>query len=234
MIIHNVFRRSSSVVAAAVLLVAAVAPALLIMHGASAATGFPSGGQLEPRAIKMSDTKAGATGVSYDVQFKPATAGTIKGIIVDFCDGSSSPIIGDTTCTSTGMPGFTVGASPTVVTNVTSDPTGTPQSYTYTQLGGTWTPTSVNSGRTFEMTNSTGVAVNTSTIYNFTITGVTNPTTYVGTYYARIITYNSDTGDITSYAPGAEGSTNAKDYGGIALSTTQAISITAKIQEKLQ
>jgi hypothetical protein len=231
MIIHNVFRRSGSVVAAAVLLVSAVAPALLITQKAAA---FPTGGQLEPRAIKMSDTKAGATNVSYDVQFKPATAGTIKGIVVDFCDGSSSPIIGDTTCAATNIPGFTVGASPTVVTNVTSDPTPAPQSYTYTQLGGTWVPTSSNTGRTFKMTNATGVAVTTGNIYNFTITGVTNPTTYVGTFYARIITYNSDTGDIATYAPGTEGSTSAKDYGGIALSTTQAISITAKIQEKLQ
>ena len=252
MIIHNVFRRSSSIVAAAVLLVTAVAPALLITQNAAA---FPTGGQLEPRAIKASDTKAGATGVSYDVQFKPATAGTIKGIVVQFCDGASSPIVGDTTCSTAGFSGFSIGSTPTVTTNVTSDPTGAPQNYTYTQLGGTWTPTSTNNtaysgnatapvttadttaqalNTVLTMKNSTGVTVNASTIYNFTITGVTNPTTYVGTYYARIVTYSSDTGDITTYQAGHEGNTTAKDYGGIALSTTQAIAITAKIQEKLQ
>jgi hypothetical protein len=78
--------------------------------------------------------------------------------------------------------------------------------------------------------NSTAMV--TTNLYGFVVSTVTNPST-VGTFYARILTYNLDTGDIASYAPGTEGTTNLVDYGGVALSTVNNITITAKVQESL-
>src|SRR5690606_39301425 len=59
---------------------------------------------------------------------------------------------------------------------------------------------------TLQIENSTGVLLDDQNAdrYAFTISGVTNPTD-PGTFYARIITYTSDTGDIDNYAPGTEG-----------------------------
>ena len=187
------------------------------------AYAFPIGGQLAQRSIRISDSSTTAPSgvVNYQVAFKPASDYTVRGIIVDFC--ANTPIIGDSTCTapttfSVGTP--TVNASPTL--------TG------YTNLGGTWTATALNSNRTLKLENNTGVALDdaNATQYTFVLTTATNPTT-LGSFYARIITYTTDTGDIDTYAPGTEGSTDAQDYGGIALSTVNVINIQAKVQETL-
>jgi hypothetical protein len=195
------------------------------------AHAFPVGGPLVGRQITMSSSKhitPGNTSVSYRVAFLPASDYNLQGIIVDFCNSASTPIIGDSTCTA--PTGFTVG-TPTV--NFSPGDTG------YTNLGngdGTWTTSSLNSGRTLKLENNgtNGVALDdgNATRYAFTLTTATNPST-LGTFYARIITYTNDTGDIDSYAPGTEGSTQAQDYGGIALSTVERINITAKVQETL-
>jgi hypothetical protein len=190
------------------------------------------GTQLTTRSVQLSTsqigTASGAT-TSYQVNFKPGSATyTVKGIVVDFCN--DIPTVGSTTCTA--PPGFTVGASPTITT--------TGAVGTVTDLGnggGTWTVTSVNSGRTLKMSNTTGVSINpaNASAYAFTITNVTNPTA-VGTFFARIITYKQPTGDIASYAAGNEGNTagDAWDYGSVALSTANVISITARVPEQLQ
>jgi hypothetical protein len=145
---------------------------------------------------------------------------------VDFCGGNiaDTPIIDDSNCT---VPtGFSVG-TPTVNTAPTI--TG------YTNLGGTWTSTAQNTGRTLRMVSVAGASIDpaNATPYTFVISTVTNTST-VGTFYARIITYTSDTGDVLAYTSASAGSTQAKDYGGFALSTNNVISITAKVQESLQ
>ncbi len=67
------------------------------------------GGQVQFRSITLSDNGASGgsissgvgsgTAVTYQVSFKAATTYTIKGIVVDFCDGSNgTPFIGDPTC----------------------------------------------------------------------------------------------------------------------------------------
>jgi hypothetical protein len=91
------------------------------------------------------------------------------------------------------------------------------------------------------LTDTTGNAVTSSSTITFTVSTVTNPTdtdtttggTQRGTFYARVVTYTSATGDIATYAPGSEGSTDATDYGGFALSLAQQLTITAKVQEAL-
>ena len=186
------------------------------------AHAFPVGGQLQARAITMSSSTPSATAVTYQVAFKPQSSYTIKGIIIDFC--AADPIIGDSTCANPGSlstASATMNASPGIAG--------------YTNLGvgtGSWTVSALNSNRTFKAIDALGPALTSGTLYDFTIGAMVNPS-ITGTFYARIITYTASAGDIASYAPGTEGSVDATDYGGIALSTAAVINITAKVAEAL-
>lgn len=102
-----------------------------------------------------------------------------------------------------------------------------------------FTVTGISANSTsFTVNNTTGSANNTfkaaisgysAGSNNITISGVTNPSS-TGTYYARILLFTA--GNIGSYTnAGTPGSYS--DYGGVALSTTAAIAITAKVQETL-
>jgi hypothetical protein len=212
-----------------IVLALAVAVAGVVQGLSQRAYAFPIGGQLVDREITISSSRVSATSTSYRIAFLPFTDNlTVKGIIIDFCEGADTPIIGDSACDIPTT--FTVG-TPTV--NTTTADTG------YTALGngdGTWTSSALNSGRTLKMENNgtNGVVLDAqnATRYMFTVSTVTNPSA-TGTFYARMILYDSAAGDIDSYAPGSEGNTNATDYGGIALSTVNVISITAKVQETL-
>ena len=174
-----------------------------------------SAAQVTSRSIEMSDSTASATTVSYQVGFTAPSNATIKGVVVDFCD--NDPIIGDATCTLPA--GFSISASPAVATTGGSN----------TGLGSGWTAASANTNRTLELTNSTGAALNNTSVI-FTLSTVTNPSTINHSFYARIFTYTTTAG-ATSYAPGTEGSYT--DYGGVALSTGNTITITAKVMESL-
>jgi hypothetical protein len=88
---------------------------------------------------------------------------------------------------------------------------------------------STSSGRLI-LTNGTGLDVITPAnpiTFNFT---ATNPSA-VGTYYARILTYNSVAGAqaYTSATPGTH-----LDDGGVALSTARQLTINARVQEQLE
>jgi hypothetical protein len=174
-------------------------------------------GLVTSRSIQLSSSLEGNATTTYNVGFTAATTSTLKGIIVDFC--STDPIIADT-CTAPS--GFTVGASPSVT------------SITGLGAGGTWTPTSANSGRTLLLENTTSNTVNSGTAVSFLINNVTNPTT-IGSFYARIITYASNLGptNYTDTNPTDTGTYPIVDAGGIALSTVQTITVTSKVQEQL-
>jgi hypothetical protein len=127
-----------------------------------------------------------------------------KNFRVDFC--SNSPLYTDT-CTAPG--GFSAsGATFTAGTQTASG----------------WTLAStVNS-----VTVSSATAIGSAGAVSFTAANITNPTA-VGTFYARIYSYTSQVNDYTAAAtPGT-----VADFGGIALSTANQISITAKVQETL-
>ncbi|HSW66173.1 MAG TPA: hypothetical protein VLI54_03485 [Bacillota bacterium] len=216
--------RTSYVVLAFAFALAGLAPVITTRR----AHAFPVGGQVQNRSITISDSRISHAATTYKVSFKAATSYTIKGIIVDFCKGSNStPIIGDSTCNTPTT--FNVGgATPAFDTGTAPNNLGTNANWASTGLNNT-----SGNYRTVKLTNSTGVALTATTQYTFTLTNVTNPAD-LGTFYARIITYTADaTGDITTYAPGSEGSTQAQDYGGFALTTANVISVTAKVQETL-
>ncbi len=192
-----------------------------------------AGGQVQERAITMSDSSVSGgtitngvgsgTNVTYRVTFQAATAYTMKGIVLDFCDGSSTPIIGDSSCSAPTS--FTVGTTPTIdTTNYIVGASTTPG------IGTGWTATSINSGQTLVLTNSTGKALTSGTAYTFAISGVTNPSTK-GTFYARLLTYTSSTVGISTYDHDDPGT--YQDFGGFALSTNDLVQVTAKVQETL-
>jgi len=193
----------------------AVAPVFL-MHG----TVHAVDGQVSSRSIQMDDsTTTSVTGPGkYLVTFTPfnASATTIYGIIVDFC--STDPIPGDACTAPTG---FSVTSSGTVVSGLT----------------GTWVAAAPNSGRTFEYTDASGNSLSSAGAVSFSINTVTNPTT-LGTFYARIFTFNANSGAGSATAwltgdPTGIDTTDDYDYGGIALSTTQPIIVTSKVQEQI-
>jgi hypothetical protein len=205
-----------------VLAVLALTPVVLVLSGSAIVPAVSAiGAQVQARKIILSDNRisggaTGGTGVSYDVHVNLASSYTMKGIIVDFCAGTNSPIIG-TTCTtpigmSLGTPSFTPdsAASPNV------DLTG-------------WTAATVEAGRAFELTNATGAAVTSASTLHFTITGVTNTVT-TGTFYARFMTFTTTT-SANNYLAATPGS--YQDFGGFALSTANPVSITARVQETL-
>lgn len=225
-------KRPAYLAVACVLAAAGVAQGLFVQK----AYAFPAGDPLINREIRISDARPDASGVTYMVAFQPASNYAVTGIIVDFCDGSDTPIINDPSC---DIPtDFDIGSSPSVT--VTSVDSG---NSSYTSLGagsgGTgWTATDhFSNGQTLRLTHDgTGPTINAGTKYAFSINNVHNPSG-TGSFYARIITYTDDVEDVTTYdhdaADDGDGTVAAEDYGGIALSTAAVISISAKVQETL-
>jgi hypothetical protein len=176
------------------------------------------GGQVQSRSIQLSNATPSATGVSYQTQFYPTAVTAVGGITVDFC--ANDPIIGDT-CTAATAP-FSVGATPTF-----TGPTGI-------GVGGSWVASSNAAHNLFYLTNTTAQApTGITTFINFTITNVTNPGGTAGSFYARIITWDTSAHAL-AYTSGETGTlTGELDYGGVALSTVNQITITVKVQEQI-
>jgi hypothetical protein len=136
--------------------------------------------------------------------------------------------------------GFTLGpGSLPTVSNLTGIGTG-----------GTWTNANSLQGaaaasnyQVLKYTNTTAqTPTGTSTAIEFDITTVTNPSTACSTstacsFYARIVTFDTSANAVSNYT--ASGTTRAasftgqRDYGGVALSTSTAIALTARVQETL-
>ncbi len=186
--------------------------------------------QLVSRSITMSDsgqsggaiTTGVGSGTNVIYNFKFTTSQTAQSIIIDFCN--SSPVIGDNCAGPTGM-----NVSAAALAGITGN---------ITAAGWTVTATASQVQLTKGATG-TAAAVG---IQNFSLSGLTNPASVllgvtvkpVGTFYARMYTYADTTygATTTAYAsPTAPG--DYKDYGGIALSTNQIITISARVQEQL-
>jgi hypothetical protein len=194
----------------AVLLFVAASP-LFPVNKASAA-------QVANRSIKISDAAASGTSittgvgsgtnVTYRVSFDATVAA--ESLIVEFCQ--ETPLMNGPCTRPTGM-----DTTATAFASVTGN------------LGTGWTLTNSTNGA-LKLANDANSAHDiASGTQSFDITGVTNPST-VGTFYARIYTFTNNTWG--SYAgPTAAG--NFVDFGGIALSTVNVITITARVQEQL-
>ncbi|MDL2341751.1 MAG: hypothetical protein QFB87_01585 [Patescibacteria group bacterium] len=188
-----------------------------------------SAAQLTTRSITLSDSgQSGGTittgvgsGTNVVYKFAFTTTQAAQSLVIDFCN--TSPLIGDTCTAPVGM-----DASAAVLAGITGN---------ITNAG--WTVTATASQ--IKLAKGSGSAA-TSGVQSFTLSGITNPASVVyggspkpvGTFYGRIYTYADSTYGSSSTAyvsPASPG--NFMDYGGIALSTNQIITITAKVQEQL-
>ena len=200
--------------------VLAVASLVPLLH-----TNQTSAAQITARSITIGTSKISATDVLYHIKFTATTnAVSVKGIVVDFCNSATGPIVG-TACT--GPTSFDVNEAGLVVANQTINSVAVGNAYTI------HVNTITNS---LIITNATGNTVNTGDIVEFDMgssgatDGVTNPST-TGTYYARILTYNSVAG-AAAYVSATPGSHT--DDGGLALSTANQLTVNARVQEQLQ
>jgi hypothetical protein len=201
--IIQAIQRSTYAFAVFAIAFAAVLPALLAPLNASAA-------QITTRSVKMSSSATSAASVTYEINFTTATTGVIQAVVVDFCE--ESPILGNATCTiPTGM---TVGTTVASQTGLTA---------------GTWTGSTIQSGKTLVVSNGSGASVASGQAVSMTVGGFTNKST-AGTFYARIFTFSTTVG-ANAYTSGTPGT--HIDSGGVALATTNAIGITATVQETL-
>jgi hypothetical protein len=227
-LMHKENRQRFSLAGLAVLYVAVFSLTALVNtarpHSASAA------GQVTSRKITLNNSSPSATPVTYAVSFNPTGTTNIGGITVDFC--ANDPVVGDTSCT---LPtNFTLGTAITTG----GAPTG------FSTSTGSWVTTSsqqcaaaASNFQVFKFTNATAQTPSGSgTAITFSITSPTNPSSN-GSFYARIVTFdtkaNADVNFCTSPTVRPASFTGQVDYGGIALSTTQNIAITAKVFETL-
>lgn len=182
--------------------------------------------QIQKRSIQLSDAGfsgntavasgiGSGTAVKYRVSFTAAAqAGSL---VIDFCGGSSSPIIGDNCTAPVGMVTSSATLNASAITGQVS-------------TGNGWSLSSPSAGQ-IKLSNASSP---TNDIVAgdqvFEISAITNPSA-VGTFYARLYTYaGSAFGGYTG--PTSVGN-NVVDYGGFALSTVNTITITARVQESL-
>lgn len=206
---------------AAVLLLASSLP--LLSAGSAGAT------QLSTRSITLSDSSisgtsittgvGSGTNVTYQVDF--TATHQASSMIIDFC--SQDPIINDTCTTPVGM-----SAASATLTNVTS--TG--------QVGvaadnWTITPAAGQVKLADDETSPGSHDIQAASTQKFELNGITNSST-LGSFYARMYTYADNSyGSTTTAYVDAGHIGNFVDYGGIAMSTTNVITITARVQESL-
>lgn len=214
------FSRATAVFSAAVLSLASLVPAL--MPGTVSAYG-----SITSRYIRLSSSQLGGTDVTYFASFNIATTGNVGGVVIDFCQ--TSPIIGDTCTAPTG---FDVNESTVAVAQTTiSGFTVNAATDTNTLILTNGTPQSLTSGNTVTITLGTSAAND----------GVSNPTdndtgtagNQPGTFYARILTFDTAANAAAYSSTASGGGTGAVDAGGVALSTANQLTITSKVQERL-
>lgn len=183
-----------------------------------------SADQLANRAIQMSDSANSGTSITAGVGSGVNTTYRVTfdathqaaSLVIDFCKGTETPIINDTCTAPTGMTAATGFA------NVVGDVNPTSAHWTLTASAGQVK---------LADDGSSAHDIAASSTQTFDLTGITNPST-VGTFYARIYTYtNNSWGSYSS--PTAVNLGANSDYGGVALSTTSVITITARVQESL-
>lgn len=236
MILTEKLRRPSALAVAALLLLTSLVP--LLSNSKVSAYAL-----LGPRQIKMSSTNISQTGVSYRVKFQITTeSSNLGGIVVAFCEGADSPIIGDAACTvpaGFSLTGATVNGQSdgtTVQDDEDAAPLATADITTLTTVNlEDLDDSAATAPNTITLSNATAVsnaAIDAGDYITFNINGVTNPSD-VGTFYARIYTYDTqaEAQGYTLANPDVVGA--SIDAGGIALSTAQQITVTAKVQERL-
>jgi hypothetical protein len=168
-------------------------------------SGFAAADQVQSRSITMGDADVNATNVSYKISFDISSsyATNMKSYIVDFC--SESPLVGDS-CTA---------------------PAGLDMSAATATAGNTAGWTIATTASQIKASDAAGIAGG-STV-TLEMGGITNPSS-LGAFYARIYTYNDNAFGtyVDTSNPG-----NFVDYGGVAMTTSTAVDVSAFVQEEI-
>jgi hypothetical protein len=201
-------RRAGYSLGALSLLLGLVVPSVL--------PAFASAAQVTTRSVAMSSSAATATGVEYTVAFTPGTSVASNAyVVLFFC--KDSPIVGQACGAPTGF---------TVLTSTLGSGTNT----TGAAITGTRAANKLEiNDSTTNLAASTGVT--------FVIQGVTNPTNPTdgsgsNGLYTRIETFSSAADANAAYADPTV-TTNIVDQGGVAMSVTSAIGVTATVKETM-
>lgn len=204
-------KRPANLVIALSLIAASVLPVI-------ASQTVSAYGLLASRSIEMSSSKQADTNVIYKLGFTTATTNALAGLVVNFCD--NSPIVGDSCNPPTGFDTVSASLALANQSGITGWSVDTTNS-TANKLILTRASSSISNGVAASV--DLGTAVN----------GITNPNTTNTTFYARILTYDT-AAHAQAYNPTASGGgTGVIDAGGVALSTSNQITVTSKVQERL-
>ncbi len=213
--------------------VVAVLPAVVMLGQADAA-------QLTTRSIQLANSASGANGTTYRATFNAATSSTVKGVIIDICGGDSSPLLG-TTCSSMTGVNFDWNA-PVAADILTFTINGVAQTVSDTPTSAQWGVGTVETGRTLYLSSVDGTSVTAGQTIIVEVGNVDNPndvdaggTDNIGTFYGRLATIpnNSGANSPATYDDSTTGESNLTDFGGVALSTTESLTVTARVQESL-
>ena len=235
--------RTNAVVVASVLSLSALVP-VLMQGRADAATvenryiDMSSITSSSPASPSAGSGAAGGTNVTYTVGFDMPADGNVGAIVVEFCSNvAGGPIVLES-CTAPA--GFDVDTSSAVANQ--NGITG------FTKI----TDGIVNSANRFAIENATPQLITSNTAdtttvdgrtkalsdVKFDVTGITNPSA-TGTFYARIIVYATNTNLpstswVSTSTDGTNGIGTRAHDGGIALSTANQLTVTARVQEVLE
>jgi hypothetical protein len=205
--LSQLLKKNLYIVAATIISLGSILPGIIMPLQAAAAPGM-----VTTRSVQLSDGSPSATSVTYQIKFTTASAGVLQSVAIDFCD--ESPIIGSSTCSKPS--GMTVGSSSLSTTNL---PTGQ----------GSWSASVINSAHTLLISNTANTtSVGASANITISTAGFVNPSTANHTFYARILTYTTNN---TGYTSGSVGT--PVDQGGVAMSTSDTIGVSATVQEQL-
>jgi hypothetical protein len=168
--------------------------------------GMPSianAAQLTERSLTLTSSAASAV-TTYKFAFKPGTSTTVGAVKFELC---TSPLE-NVSCTTPG------GASQAAAASLTLG--GQIAGFTL----GTGTPPAPTA-QTVWITNGTPQSLTAGTASTVQYSSVTNPNTTNQTFYARITTYAASNG------------TTEVDYGAVAVSTANQVTVSANVQESL-
>jgi len=165
---------------------------------------FASAATVTTRSIALSSSTKAATGVSAEVKFTSVAAA--GAFVLEFC--SNTPLIGEACTAPTGL----------VVNTATSATSGFTDTSTLT----------ADEPNARVITGTIGA----TTAITVDLAGITNPTN-AGTIYARIVTYDTKAHAQAYTSATGLSDANAIDNGGIALSITDKIGVSAAVLESM-
>ena len=190
-----------------------------------------------PASPSAGSGAAGGTNVTYTVGFDMPTTGNVGAIVVEFCnDSNGGPVVLETCTAPTGLDVDTSSAvaNQNGISGFTKVTGGVVNSANRFAIQGTAAPITSNTSNTITLDGRTVPASD----VKFDITGITNPSA-TGTFYARIIVYATNTNLpstswVSTSTDGTNGIGTRAHDGGIALSTANQLTVTARVQEVLE